>query len=387
MTLSERLKTELKAAGASLVGLADLRGLSADQRKGFNYGISIAVAIESGVINGIGNGPTKEYFDEYIRLNRLLDSLDIKAAELIKDSGFNALPLTRANVNIDYQNHSTILPHKTVATRAGLGWIGKCALLVTEKYGSAIRISSVLTDAPLEVGKAINQSHCGQCNICVSNCPAEALSGDLWSVGMKREVFYDGLSCRKNAIERTWNISQGETHCGLCILVCPKTRSYIISSGSDYDFPSVDIALKGDMEEILDLQKLAFQSQAELYNDYSLPAMVQTLNNLKEEAKDSIILKVVEARKIVGSVRAREKYGVCYIGKLVVHPDYRNRGIGKKLMEAIEGCFEGVRFELFTGHLSEKNLALYGRLGYRRFKTESIAADLLLIYMEKKVMV
>ncbi len=102
------------------------------------------------------------------------------------------------------------------------------------------------------------------------------------------------------------------------------------------------------------------------------------------KTKSSIILKVIEDRKIVGSVRAVEKEGICYIGRLIVHPEYRNKGIGKKLMEAIEKCFKGLRFELFTGHLSEKNLRFYQSLGYREFKTEEVKAGLSFIYLEKE---
>jgi epoxyqueuosine reductase QueG/predicted GNAT family N-acyltransferase len=383
-TLSERLRTELTELGAALVGYADLRDLPAGQRNGFNYGVSLAVALKPDIINGIGNGPTREYYDEFCRLNNLLDQLALKAAEIINSYGFAAWPKTRAKIRLNYQEHSSVLPHKTVATRAGLGWIGKCALLVTEEYGSAVRITSVLTDAPLEVNKPVNNSNCGTCNNCVRNCPAEASSGDLWAAGMKRETFFDYLACRNKALERTWRISPGKTICGLCILVCPRTRKYLASSGIVYGFPAVDIADKGDYEEILDLQKLAYQSEAIIYNDFTIPPLTQTLENLNEEAKSSIILKVVEDRKIVGSVRAAEKDGTCFIGRLIVHSDYRNKGIGKKLMAAIEKCFEGMRCELFTGHLSEKNLEFYQRLGYREFKTEDITAGLNFVYMEKE---
>lgn len=382
-TLSEQLKTALMEAGASLVGFADLSGLPDDQRAGFNYGISIAAALDPAIINGIGNGPTREYYDEYFRLNRLLDSLDIKASEIIKDNGFNALPKTRANVSIDYKNLSTILPHKTVATRAGLGWIGKCALLVTEKYGSAVRISSVLTDAPLEADKPFNQSNCGSCANCVRNCPAKAMSGDLWLAGKERESFYNASACRNKAIERTWKVSPGETLCGLCILVCPKTRSYIKASGLEYSFPTVDIAAKGDLAEIMALQKLAYSSEAQIYNNFTIQPLVQTLQSLEEEAAGSIVLKAVENRQITGSVRAYVKDGTCHIGKLIVHPDYQNKGLGKKLLQAVEKCFAGVRYELFTGHLSAKNLALYKKLGYKSIRAEKFNDDLQFVYLEK----
>ncbi|MFA7077644.1 MAG: GNAT family N-acetyltransferase [Syntrophomonas sp.] len=156
------------------------------------------------------------------------------------------------------------------------------------------------------------------------------------------------------------------------------------SSEIDYIFSSVDIASKDDFEEILNLQKLAYQSEAAVYNDYGIPPLIQTLGGLQEEAKNSIILKAVEDRKIVGSVRAFGKDGTCYIGKLIVHPDYSNKGIGKKLIAAIEKCFAGFRYELFTGHLSQKNLAFYQKLGYKIFKTEKISDELQFVYMEKE---
>ena len=383
LTLSEQLKSVLKDSGAALVGFADLTNIPENQRDGFKYGISIAVAIDPEIINGIGNGPTKEYYDEYCRLNQLLDSLDIKAAEIISAHGFNALPKTRANIIPNWTNHSTILPHKTVATRAGLGWIGKCALLVTEQYGSAVRLSSVLTDAPLEISEPIDHSHCGACDNCVRNCPATALSGDLWSVGLEREKFFNTQGCRNKAIERTWKVVPGETLCGLCMLVCPRTKKYIMSSGIAYSFPPVDIAARGDLEEILNLQKRAYKSEAAIYNDYKIAPLTQTLEEIQDEAKKCIILKVIEDRRIVGSVRAYEKDGTCYIGKLIVDPDYSNRGIGKKLMAAIENCFEGVRYELFTGHLSEKNLALYKKLGYEEYDSKRVSEVLQLVYMQK----
>jgi len=382
--LSVQLRTQLTDLGASLVGFADLTNIPAEQRDGYDYGISISVAIDPAVINGIGNGPTQAYGDSYVSVNQRLDNLVLKAADIIKAHGFNAFPKNKANIHIDHEDLSTILPHKTVATRAGLGWIGKCAVLVTQQYGSAVRISSLLTDAPLDIADPINQSQCGNCDVCVRNCPTEALSGDLWSVDVSRETFYNAYACRKKCVESTWRTNPGETHCIFCVLVCPWTKKYIQASGINYNFPSVDVAARGDYEEILNLQKLAYQSEAAIYNDYSIPPLVQTLKELQAEAKDTIILKVVEDRKIIGSVRAFERDGTCYIGKLIVHPNYVNRGTGKKLMAAIEKCFPGLRYELLTGYRSEKNLALYEKLGYKRFKTEEITDNLQFVYLQKQ---
>ncbi|TYQ17958.1 UNVERIFIED_CONTAM: putative acetyltransferase [Acetivibrio alkalicellulosi] len=145
----------------------------------------------------------------------------------------------------------------------------------------------------------------------------------------------------------------------------------------------LSLANKEDFEDILSLQKLAYKSEAEIYGDFSIPPLKQTLDELLKEGEDSIILKYVEDGKIVGSVRAIEKNGTCYIGRLIVHPDYQNKGIGKKLMSEIEKQYSGLRYELFTGHLSNKNLAIYKKLGYHIFKTEKVNDRLSLVYMEK----
>lgn len=137
-------------------------------------------------------------------------------------------------------------------------------------------------------------------------------------------------------------------------------------------------------EEILALQKLCYQSEAEIYNDYRIPPLVQTLDEIKTEFQDYYFLKAVE-EDIIGSVRARVSHpGTCYIGRLIVHPDFQNKGIGTQLMNNIEEIFrECYRWELITGHLSKKNIKLYEKCGYNIFKTEKLAPQLDLVYLEK----
>ena len=63
-------------------------------------------------------------------------------------------------------------------------------------------------------------------------------------------------------------------------------------------------AVKDDAEEILQLQYLAYESEAKIYNDWSLPALTQSLESLMAEFDSALILKAVQGNKIVGSVRA-----------------------------------------------------------------------------------
>ena len=140
-----------------------------------------------------------------------------------------------------------------------------------------------------------------------------------------------------------------------------------------------------DLNVIFELQKLCYEENALRYSDPNIPPLTQTINDIYDEFTGSLFLKCVLEDKIVGSVRANERDGTCYIGKLIVHPEYQNRGIGKKLMKEIESVFEHIkRYELFTGYKDDKNLYLYKKLGYREFKSVQIKNNLFLIYLEKE---
>ena len=139
-----------------------------------------------------------------------------------------------------------------------------------------------------------------------------------------------------------------------------------------------------DAAEILDLQKLAYQSEAEIYNDFSLPPMTQTLEQIQTDFENQLFLKASIEGRIVGSVRGRLDNETCHIGRLIVHPEFQNRGIGGRLMKEIEDRFsQAARFELFTGHLSERNLRFYGKLGYKEFSAKKITDNLTLVFLEK----
>lgn len=147
----------------------------------------------------------------------------------------------------------------------------------------------------------------------------------------------------------------------------------------------IEKANKGDAEEILALQKLCYISEAEIYSDYTISPLVQTLDEIKAEFQEYYFLKAAEDGNIIGSVRARiSSPGTCYIGRLIVHPDFQNQGVGTRLLDEIEGIFRDARrWELMTGHLSKKNIKLYKKRGYNIFKTLKLTPELNLVYLEK----
>jgi ribosomal protein S18 acetylase RimI-like enzyme len=146
------------------------------------------------------------------------------------------------------------------------------------------------------------------------------------------------------------------------------------------------VATRKDAAEILALQKLAYRSEAEIYGDFSIPPLVQTLTEMEHDLESQVVLKAESSAGIIGSARAFEKDDTVFIGRVIVHPEHQGRGLGKSLMKAIEARFPAARrFELFTGVRSERNLHLYRKLGYKDLRTETVTPTLSFVYLEKLV--
>jgi len=228
MNMPDELQSLLYANGADMVGFADLRDIIPDARDSFRFGVSIAVALHPQIISQVQNGPTKQYYEEYERANQLLDTLGHYAVQFLKEHGHKATWFPATSYNYDSKTLSTRLHHKTTATRAGLGWIGKCAMLVTRMFGSAVRITTVLTDARLPAGEPMEKHFCGKCTLCVDACPGHAPSGKNWQIDSHRDDFFNAFACQE--AERELVTKRAEVLkpiCGICIAVCPWTQKYL----------------------------------------------------------------------------------------------------------------------------------------------------------------
>jgi len=147
----------------------------------------------------------------------------------------------------------------------------------------------------------------------------------------------------------------------------------------------ITLAVIEDSRQILNLQKLAYQSEAAIYPDCSIPPMTQTIEELRVEFTNQVLYKAIYENNIIGSVRAFSEGNSCFIGRLIVHPEHQRKSIGTKLMNAVEAHFsDAQRYELFTGTKSKGNIRLYKRLGYISIKEQAVNKFLSLIYMEKR---
>jgi epoxyqueuosine reductase QueG len=213
--------------GAHLVGFADVTKLPGQVTGGFPRAVSIGVALNPAIVRAIEDGPTRQYYDEYKRVNNLLTSLCEQTVQTLMRTGYQAEAVRATTEQFNPATLSTRTQHKTIATRAGLGWIGKSALLITKEYGPAVRFGSVLTDAEIDTGEPVDTSHCGKCRKCADRCPAGAIAGHDWSAGDPREAMYDAFACRDMAIKLSGRQGIVSTICGICIHACPWTQKYL----------------------------------------------------------------------------------------------------------------------------------------------------------------
>jgi ribosomal protein S18 acetylase RimI-like enzyme len=141
-----------------------------------------------------------------------------------------------------------------------------------------------------------------------------------------------------------------------------------------------------DAGEVLTLQRAAYVTEAQLYDDLRLPALVQTLDELRAELGVSRGLGVRLGSRLVGAVRTREDGGRVHVNRLTVAPDLQGRGLGSRLLDAAETGTGAAEAALFTGHLSLANLRLYERRGYVEQRREDVHPGLTLVHLTKRLL-
>lgn len=226
--IDEIVKRLLLPAENHIYGFADLTGLLQKKFIGYNYGISIGRKLDNRIVDKIIHGPTPEYYSHYRQINEDLGLLTKRISEDLNKNGFESLNIdpTVSTSELDsvyFDTLRTDLSHKMVATRAGLGWIGKTDLFISKKFGPGLRLVSILLKTPVKSkSKPVDISRCGNCNICVDSCPAKASNGKLWDITVDREEFFDPWKCRNQCAEfgRT-RLGIDARICGICVAVCP----------------------------------------------------------------------------------------------------------------------------------------------------------------------
>ena len=224
-----KLSKKLLDNGAVKVGFADLNLTQNDEIK-YPSAISIMVKLDPAVIKMIVNKPTQEYCEEYNSKNNLLDSLVNIACNYLIEVGYFGVTSGVTVKKSELDSYKPILPHKTAAGLSGLGWIGKNALLITEEYGSAVRLATVFTDAVFAYDKPQDSVKCKSCTVCKDACPGKAIMGVNWSPDIEQKKYYNRDMCRKTIESFVSDGIVERAICGICISSCPFTKRYIANS-------------------------------------------------------------------------------------------------------------------------------------------------------------
>ena len=218
-----RLKKFAASQGASLFGVADIGGikgefeLSESIKKRVDKAVCFGVGLSWLVLSEIGSEPTKLYFHHYRTANMFLDQLAFGLSHWIRLRGFEALPIPASQIT-DWNQQRAHLSHKKIGYSAGIGWIGRNNLLVSKKFGSQLRLATVLTDMPLKIDSPL-PDNCGKCFACVMSCPVRAIQDD--SKDFKHLVCFEKLKefQKQNIV--------GQFICGICVKACgPKPQHH-----------------------------------------------------------------------------------------------------------------------------------------------------------------
>jgi epoxyqueuosine reductase QueG len=217
----EKMRALSRQWGGSLFGVADLRSFKKEEillppslLDRLSYGISIGFHLSDAILEEIENQPTPLYFHHYQRINILLDTIGLIVTSTIQNLGYQAVPIPASQI-VDWKTQKGHLSHKHMARAAGLGWIGRNNLLVNEKFGSRIRLVTILTDLPL-VTNSPSIKDCGSCLYCLSVCPAGAIK--------ERQEDFDHLRCYEQLRTFAKTLHFSHNICGVCVKACRGQR-------------------------------------------------------------------------------------------------------------------------------------------------------------------
>jgi epoxyqueuosine reductase QueG len=223
----EKMRALSQQWGGSLFGVADLRSFKREEillppslMDKLSYGISVGFHLSDAILEEILNQPTPLYFHHYQRVNILLDTVGLIVTSTIQDLGYQAMSIPASQI-VDWKTQKGHLSHKHVASAAGLGWIGRNNLLVNEKFGSRIRLVTVLTDLPLVISPP-SIKDCGSCLNCLSVCPAGAIK--------VRQEEFDHLRCYEQLRTFAKTLHFSHNICGVCVKAC---KGFKGSSGQE----------------------------------------------------------------------------------------------------------------------------------------------------------
>jgi len=177
--------------------------------------IILGVSVPKGAFSTLPKGRA-EYTNTLMAGTATLRVIAFRLAKLIEKSGYLATiaPSEGSEFGYWYADRKTLMADfsfKYAAYHAGIGNFGMNHLLITKEFGPKIRMTAILTDAPLEADDRgdlpfVNEA-CKDCMKCIEVCPPKAITAE-------------GVIQREKCADYMFN-ALGGLRCGMCIKVCP----------------------------------------------------------------------------------------------------------------------------------------------------------------------
>ena len=140
---------------------------------------------------------------------------------------------------------------------------------------------------------------------------------------------------------------------------------------------------KNDIHELYMLQLLAFETEAEMIGSRSVPALMETEEAFANDFKKWNTWKLVDKDQIIGAIRYKENDSLIDVGRLMVHPEYRRKGLAQWMLSEIDRIYPQTTKELYTCTKSWINIRLYEHMGYKPYEEHAEPSGLSFVYMRK----
>lgn len=151
--------------------------------------------------------------DYHILVNNLL--------QVVADRLIEVMPMMNYKITVD----SSTISEKNWAVRAGIGCFGKNGLIHNDK-GSFFVIGTLLIDQICDNYDTPHQfSDCGNCNLCVNNCPTNAIT-EPFKVDATKCISYLNTEYKTPDFN---NLAKEKFifGCDICQDVCPKNKKIV----------------------------------------------------------------------------------------------------------------------------------------------------------------
>ncbi|MBC2581515.1 tRNA epoxyqueuosine(34) reductase QueG [Clostridium sp. DJ247] len=149
---------------------------------------------------------------------------------------------------------SNSLPERYIAVQAGVGFLGKNNMIITEKYGSYVFLGEIITNIKVEIDEPV-KNKCGECNLCEKACPTGSIKG-----GNNPNICLSYITQKKD-IEDHWfsKLSGRMFGCDTCQRVCPYNAQVQLSKLEQ--FKPFSFMENVELEELANIDKKTFKEK------------------------------------------------------------------------------------------------------------------------------